>query len=86
MGMRFDILTVMGHPPGCPIFLFCPIGQRFKCSGFTAVGEGQTAGEQHGRGFFGTGAVFVIAHKGEASAGKLHPDLMAASRVQTDGN
>ena len=28
----------------------------------------------------------MIAYKGEASARKLHPNLVAAPRVQTDGN
>ena len=63
-----------------------PLGQLFEGDGFTAVGEGQPAGEQHGSGFLCPGAVFVVTHQGEAPAGKLHPDLMAAARMQPDGH
>ena len=49
-------------------------------------GEGKAAGEEHGGSGFVPGAVFVVAHQGEAPAGKLHPDLMAAAGVKADAN
>ena len=64
----------------------CPIGQLFKSHFHTLPGEGDAAREEHGGGGFVLGAVFVVAYQGEAAAGKLHPDLVAAASVQPDAN
>ena len=67
--------------PGIPL---CPGGQGFESLCLAPPWEGDTAGEKHRRGGFIPGTVFMVAHQGESSAGKLHPDLMAASGMQTD--
>jgi len=47
--------------------------------GFSLIGEGDPAGEQHRCGFLCPAAIFVVTNQGKSPAGKLHPDLMAAS-------
>ena len=63
-----------------------PFRECFVYYSRTPVGEGKAAGKEFGGSSIVAGAVFVIAHQGEAAAGKLDADLMAAAGVQTDVN
>ena len=58
----------------------------FKLLRLSTVGEGEAAGEKHGFRLFGPGAVLVVPHPGEAPAGELDPDLVAAAGVETDAH
>ena len=57
-----------------------------KNPAFVSIGEGQAAGEEHGRSLGGPGAVLMVAHQGEAPGGKLDSDLVAAAGVQPDAD
>jgi len=64
----------------------CPFGQCFKLFCFSLIGEGDPAGEEHGFCPLVPGAVFVISHQGEAAAGELHPNLVAAACMEADAD
>ena len=61
-----------------------PGRQLFKAAIFTLPRKTEAAAEKHRGGVFVPCAVFMIAHQGEAPAGKLHPDLMASAGMQAD--
>ena len=63
-----------------------PVRECFVDYSSAAIGKGNAAGKEFGGSSIVAGAVFVIAHQGEAAAGKLDADLMAAAGVQTDVN
>ena len=63
-----------------------PVREFFKHLDLLAPREADPAGEQHRGSGVIMGAVFVVAHQGETSAGELHTDLMAAPGVQPDVN
>ena len=65
---------------------FCPLGFRTENQGFTPQGECQLARKQHWRGDVIFGTILAVTHQGEASAGKLYPDLMAAAGVESNAN
>ena len=62
----------------------CPFRGGFVPVDSAAEGEGDPAREQHRGGGFVPGAVFVVANQRVAAAGKLHPDLMASSGVESN--
>ena len=64
----------------------CPSGGIGELPHLSFVGEGDAAGPEHGRGAFVPGAVFVVAHKRKAPAGKLHTDLVASAGVEPDAD
>ena len=64
----------------------CPGGKLLKLEGLSLPGEGDPAGEKHGGGQLVPCAVFVVAHQGKTTAGKLYPDLMASAGVETDAH
>ena len=64
----------------------CPSGGTGELPHLSFVGEGDAAGPEHGRGAFVPGAVFVVAHKRKAPAGKLHTDLVASAGVEPDAD
>ena len=63
-----------------------PFRECFVYYSRAAIGEGKAAGKEFGGSGLVAGAVFVVTHQGEATAGKLDADLMAAAGVQTDVN
>ena len=58
----------------------------FKSLQFSFMRKADPAGVEHGRGGLIPGAVFVIAHQREPSAGELDPDLVTAAGVKPDMN
>jgi hypothetical protein len=50
------------------------------------MGKGQTMGPEGNRYFLISDAIFPVAHKRPAPAGKLHPDLMGATCFQTNAD
>ena len=60
----------------------CPLGVGFKLQLLSVQGEGQAAGEQHGSGASVPAAILPVTHQGEAPAGELHADLVAAAGVE----
>ena len=63
-----------------------PFGQGFKDHFLAPEGEGDPAGKEAGGGFFIPGAIFMVAHQRETPAGKLNPDLMAATGMEPNVN
>ena len=61
-----------------------PFGKRLKHLIFPLPGETDAAGEQLRLLRLVPGAVFVVAHQGEAPGCELDPDLVAAARVEPD--
>ena len=64
--------------------LYCPVRVMAKLLFFAFVGEGDAAGVEHRGGKGVLCAVLMVADQGVAPAGKLHPDLVAASGMQPD--
>ena len=50
------------------------------------MGEGDAAGEEQGSGAGVPCTIFVVAHQGEAPAGELDPDLVAAAGMEPDAD
>ena len=63
-----------------------PIGAGFEFLYAAAPRETDGAGKKAGFGQVITGAVFVIAHQREATAGELNADLMGASGMEADSH
>ena len=62
------------------------MGKRFETQGFFVPGEGQAAGEEHGRGPPVPGAVFVVSGQRKAPGSELDPDLVAAAGMEPDAD
>ena len=60
----------------------CPRRQEIKAVLLAPEGKAQAAAEKQGRLFRRAAAVFMIPHKGKATACKLHSYLVAAPGIQ----
>ena len=60
----------------------CPLGQCFVNSSSSPIGKGDPAGKEPGRCGLIAGAVFVVTHQRETTAGELDSNLMAAAGVE----
>ena len=65
-----------------PAVLHCPGGEGGEFQFLVVPRKADTAGKEHWRSFFVPAAVFAVTYQGEATAGKLHPDLVGTAGME----